>query len=316
MAITIDVAAAALKRYPIEYAKQFATLMRQEIEWEDPKIAKARTALDSYVAPVANVGEVLQPYQCPWTPKGTADFKQVETRLQRIKWDFEITCDDMEVLFGSWLAEWYEMDKDPKLWSFPRFLYENVILPKLREEQNWNYYNGVYAAPTPGTAGASIASMDGLKTKIASWITGSALTPIPTGAITETNVVDAIEDFVASLPAHLKMKGGPILVSNTIANWYYRDYRAKFGTGNGILGNDNMDLKIDNSNKYVKGMASMEGSNRIIFAPDLIWLRRTAEAYMPAPVIIPDVRKIKMYIVYHRAIGTENFLNMFVNDQA
>jgi len=314
--ITIDAAAATLKRYPVAYAKQWASVMRQSMEWENPAIAKPRQALHTYTSPAANVGEVLQAYQCPWTPKGTVNFTGVDTQLFRIKWDFELTCDDIETFYASWMSEWVELDKDPVEWSLARYIYEQVVKPKITEEQNWNYYNAIYVAPTPGTAGASIASMTGLKKKIADYITGGDIVPVVTGAITSANVVDKVETFTSALPPVHQKTAGKILMSQTMANWYYRDYRAKFGTGNGIIGNDNPGLAVDNTNKVVVGMASMEGSQRIIFNPDMIWVKRIGEAYMPEPVIVHDIRKLKMSIVYHRAIGTESFFNFYVNDQA
>lgn len=314
MAITIESAANALKRYAIQYAPEISTALRQDMEWENA--AKWRQTYDSYVAPTATVGELLQAYQCPITPKGSLAFDQVENRLQRIKWDLTITCDDLEVLYGSWRADWYEIHKDAADWSFPKYFVQQMVTPKWIEEQNWNYFNGSYVAPTLNTPGTSVGSMDGLKKKIAAWILAGNIVPIITGAITSSNIVEKVELMNTSLPPQLQKVKGKFYMSNTMANWFWADYRAKYGTGNGIIGNENNELKVDNSGKTIMGMASMEGSQRIIFCPDLIIGKRTNEPYMPAPVFRTDIRQITMSVVYHRFIGVEHFFNLFVNDQA
>jgi len=312
--ITIEALATSLKRAPITYAKDIAQKMRQDNEWE--KYAKPRKTLHTYTAPIATVTDVLQAYQCDWTPKGGVNFDSVDNTLHRIKFDYEITCEDMEVLYETWLAEWYEMYKDSKDWAFTKYIFTEVILPKLVEEQNNNYYNGVAAVITPGTATTSIGSMTGLKKKIADYITAGKLVPIVTGAITSANIVDKVEAMQDALPPIYQKAGGNFYMSQTMANWYWRDYRGSFGTGNGILGNPNDGLKIDNSNKNIIGMASMEGSQRIIYSPNLIWGSRTGEPYLPQVIIDTEIRKVKLSMVYSRFIGFEYFFNTFVNDQA
>lgn len=312
--ITIDALATTLKRAPITYAKDIAQKMRQGNEWE--QYAKPRKTLHTFTAPTATVTDVLQAYQCAFTPKGGVNFESVDNPLYKIKFDFEFSCEDMEIWYESWMAEWYEIHKDSKDWAFPKYIYNEILIPKMIEEQNNNYYNGVAVTPTPGTATTSVGSMTGLKKKIADAITAGKLVPIVTGAITSSNIVDKVEAMQDALPPIYQKAGGNFYMSQTMANWYWRDYRGSFGTGNGILGNPNDGLKIDNSNKNIIGMASMEGSQRIIYSPNLIWGSRTGEPYIPQVVVDASIRKVQFTMVYHRFIGFEYYFNTFVNDQA
>lgn len=316
MAITITNAANALKQYAIRYADQIAQPVRQGMEWE--AVARPRQAYDSYVGATATATDLLQPFQCGFTPRGTINFDQVENRLQRIKFDFTLDCDDLEKFYSAWRAEWYEIHKKASEWSFEKYMWSEIILPKLIEEQNYLYYNGVYAAPTPPTPGALVDSMTGLKKKIADAITAATQipTPINTGALTAANMVAAVELMQNSLPAPLQKAGGYFLMSMTRANQYWANYRDLYGAGVGMVGNDNPGSAVDNSSKRVVGLASMAGSDRIIYCPDIIWGKRIGEPYIPAPVIVEDIRQLKISLVYHRFIGVESFANCYVNNQA
>lgn len=316
MALTIAGAADALLRYPVTYAKDIAAAMRLDNEWMADNISSQRATDHTYVAPTAVLTDVIQAYQCQFTPKGGVTLDQVANTLDQLKVDISITCDDINKFYASWLSDWYEIGKDPKVWSFAKYLWTKLILPKVNEELNWNYYWGVKAAPTPGVAGSSVASMTGLSKKLDDYVTAGKLVPITTGAITTSNVVDRVETFVAALPPAQKRRPGAILVSQTIYEWYYKNYRLNFGTGNGVAGNDNIGAKIDGTNKWLQPMTSMEGSQKLIWAPDLIVGKRIGEADLPVPEVETSIRELKLSMVFHRFIGIEYFFNTFVNDQA
>lgn len=317
MSVTIAGTAATLNRVAVTYNKTVQQTLRQGLEFE--KAMTPRACDNTYSAPNASMTDVIQPYQWQFTPKGDVTFDAVENKLQKIKIDILITGDDLEKFWDSWMIEWHEIGKDPKQWSFHRYLYDVVIVPKLLEEMNTNSWAGVYAAPTPGTAGASTAAVDGYKKKIEDAILAGDVTEYATGAFVATTMVSQIESWCDSLPIPYRDQPGKILMSNTNAKAYWRDYRAKFGAGNSVL-NPNDELRVDATKKQIVGLNAMEGSNRIIFSPavtnNMIWGTRRGYATYPNIRWEGFERSIKGMAEIYRFYGFEYWNHLFVNDQA
>lgn len=318
MSLTIAAAADTLNRYAVQYNPDIQQKLRQGLEWE--RMMPVRACDNTYSAPNAVVTEVLQAYQSGFTPKGDVTFDAVDNKLQKIKLDMRITGDDLEVFWDSWMVEWHEIGKDPDTFTFPRYMYEKVVLPKLIEELNTNAWSGSYTAPTAGTAGNSANSVDGYKTKIEAAITASDLTEYATGALVESTMVNQIETWIDSLPIPYRNAPGNIYMSPTNAKKYYRDYRAKFGAGVGTDNNNNVELRIDATNKNIVSINSMEGSNRIMFSPTLadniIWGTRRGFPTYPEIRFQYFEREIKLLGEFYRFYGFQFWEHLFVNDQA
>jgi len=318
MAVTIAGTAASLNRHAVLYNKDIQQVLRQGLEFE--KVLTPRACDNTYSAPNASMSDLIQAYQWEFTPKGDVTFDAVENKLQKIKIDIIWTADDLEAFWDSWMVEWHEIGKDEKQWTFHKYLYQEVMLPKILEELNHNSYNGTYLAPTPGTAGLSINSVDGYGKKIADAITASDLTPYPTGALVAGTMVNQVESWCDSFPVLYRDKPGDIYMSPTHAKAYWRNYRANFGTGNSNMGNENNALKIDATNKRIVPIAAMEGKDRLIFNPsatkNMIWgTRRRFPTY---PVIRwkdTDIRVIKGTAEFYRFYGVNYWENLLVNDQ-
>lgn len=319
MAVTVAATAAGLNQFATTKASMIQQVLRTGLEWESELTPRACD--NTYSAPNAVPTEIIQAYQSGWTPKGDVTLDAVENKLQKIKIDIELDGDDIEAFWNTYKVEWHEIGKDPIEWSFPRYIWENVYLPKILEEMNYNAYNGSFLAPTVGTAGLSINSVDGYKTKIADAVTAGDLTEYATGAFVANTMVSQIESWCDSLPIPYRNQPGVIRMSETNATNYWRDYRDKFGTGNGVPGNGNTELRVDATNKRIVGMASMEGSNRIMFSPDttrnVIWGTRAGyPTYFNIRWMQQDVRVIKGSAEVYRFYGFEYWDHLFVNDQA
>lgn len=319
MAVTVAGATAGLNQFAVQKAPSIQQKLRQGLEFET--LLTPRACDNTYSAPNATPTDLLQAYQWQWTPKGDVNLDAVENKLQKIKIDIVLTADDLEKFWDTYMVEWHEIGMDPMEWSFPRYLYENVYLPKILEEMNKNAWSGSFLAPTPGTAGLSINSVDGFKSKIEDAITATSLTAYATGAWVDTTIVDQLETWCDSLPIPYRDAPGDILMSNTLAKKYYRDYRDKFGTGNGVFGNQNNELRVDMTQKQIRPMNAMEGSNRIIFSPtttrNMIWGTRAGyPTYFNIRWQEQDVRVIKGTAEIYRFYGFEFWDHLFVNDQA
>jgi hypothetical protein len=318
MAVTVSASADGLNQFAVTKAQMIQQKLRTGLEIE--RLFTPRACDNTYSAPNATASEILQAYQWQFTAKGNVTLDAVENKLQKIKGDFVITADDLEKFWDTYMVEWHEIGKDPMEWSFPRYLYEEIFLPKIIEEMNHNAYNGSYTAPTPGTAGNSINSVDGLAKKIAAAVTASSLTEYATGAIVAGTMVDQVESWVDSLPLPYRDAPGVIYMSNTNAKYYWRNYRGEFGTGNGVAGNDNNELRVDATKKTIVGLTAMEGSDRFIFSPattkNLIWGTRRGYPTMPAIRWEKRQRTIEGSFELYRFYGVEFWDHLFVNDQA
>lgn len=318
MAVTLDNGVAGLNQFAVKKAPYIHQKLRVGLEWE--KMMTPRACEHTYSAPNAVPTELIQAYQWQFTPKGSVDFSAVENTLQPIKIDIMITAEDLEVFWDSYMIEWHEIGLDPMEWSFPRYLYEQVYLPKILEEMNQNAWSGTFLAPTTGTAGLSINSVDGYKKKIEDAITAGDLTEYPTGPLLANTMVNQMESWCDSLPIPYRNRPGAILMSPTNAQRYWRDYRTLFGTGNSVNNNENNELRIDATQKRIKPVIAMEGSDRIIFNPDSIqnqiWGTRVRKPTYFNLRWEKTERIIKGLAEIYRFYGFEFWDHLFVNDQA
>jgi len=316
---TIDAAATGLNQVQRTASAEIFQQKRIGLEWEN--LLPVRAADKIYMSPNATVTDILQPYQWQFTPKGTVAFDAVENTLRPIKADVKLTAEDLEEFWDSWKLEWFDLGKDPIMYSFPRYLYEVVYLDKVIEEMNQMAWTGEYAAPTPGTAGAYLESVDGFKKKIADAVTASDLSEIATGALLPGTMVDQVEAFCDAIPQPYRDMPGKLMMSSTNARAYWRNYRALFGTGNGVAGNANNELRVDASNKVIQPMMSMDtdGSNRIIFVPDglpgLIWGVRRGFPQNLSLRWESIERIVKGLGEFYRFYGATYWEFVFVNDQ-
>ena len=173
---------------------------------------------------------------------------------------------------------------------------------------------GVYAAPTPGTAGASIASTDGILTKIAAEIVASNITPIVTGVLGSTDTLTKTELFHDSLPSKFRSMPGVLFMSSTNALYYQRNYRTAFGGTNDQNAKGN--LKLDGTKKEIVGLDCFEGSDRILFTPKNNLLCMYDKVYAPSTFEVQqDKRDVNIFTDFHRGYGFGNLSEVFVNDQ-
>lgn len=256
--------------------------------------------------------EMLQPFQHAFTPKGEVEFTAMINTVNQIKIDYQIS--EIDALYQSYLCFLADEKKERKDWPFVMWLVSKEIMPKMIEEMDYNSYNGVYAAPTPGTAGASVASVTGFKKVIEDAVDDDVITPIVTGEITATNIVDKVEQFVDDLPTKYQNLNAPILMSMSNARKYWRDYRNNFG-GNGNYDGKN-NLKVDATGKEVIGIAAMEGSDRFVHTPKANMLTMFDSIEYPTKLQTQqDIRVIKLFGDFKRGYGFGDARLVFVNDQ-
>jgi hypothetical protein len=320
MAVTIENTATAFNRYVATFSPEVITKTRQGLVTES--FLGKRVADHTWVGRQASIGNLIQAYQCNFTPNNNESFDEERTPLQKMKIDLQWSCDDMDNFFDTFMNEWDETGsgKRPDEWAFPRWVYTNLVVPKMIEEMELSLvYKAVRVAPTPGTAGALTGACDGLGKKIADAITASRITPITTGALTSVNAVDKVKTFIAGLPELHRSTAGNIYMSPTNARYVADILLDTYKT------NANIDpmaditkLRVPNTNKTIVGLPSMEGQGRIIYSnrENMVVVRRRGEAAVPVMRFESFERTVKGLCEFHRGYGFEFGTEMFVNDQA
>ena len=317
--ITVTTTGNALGQYCVRYGNRINQTIREglELESELPKIQCDY----AYQGQDVTISDILQPYQKAFTPNNAETFDGVLNTLQLGKVDLEFDWTQMETFFNKWKCNWFEAGKSEDEWTYPRYIMEEVIIPKVIEELNTVSWQGSYAAPTPGTAGAVLTTFDGFAKKIADYITAGDLTPVVTGALVSTTMVAQTRTFCAGLPSKYRHKKGRIFMSKTNAQMYADDYQAKFPARKVTVEmHDKQYLRVDHYNKLIIGLESMEGSDRMVCVFDgldsMMIGSKTGTPQLPEFRFHVVDRSLHVLAEFHRFFGYETLLHTYVNDQA
>lgn len=315
MGLTIAGTAAALNRYQTQFSPQITQKFRQGLVLES--LMTPVVCDHSYTSRVATVSDAIQPFQSAFTPKGDVVMGEVTSSLQPMKVDIQFTGDQLADLFDKYHTEWVLTGRslvDDMTWA--RFIYEEVYMPKIIEELELTIsWKGVYAAPLAGTAGATIASCDGLKTVIDAAITATKVTPIAVGIFDAATAYADVETFGDGLPEAVRYMPGKILTSPLRAAAIARDKRNKYGTGTGN-GTTADPYKVEEINKEVVGVPAMVGDNRLLFSPGdnlIVGFRRNTPQY-PTMRWQEFDRTLKGLAEFHRFYSVKHWENVFISD--
>lgn len=266
---------------------------------------------------------VLQPFQKAWTPKGTFTSEPNQFNLFKIKIDKEETPDDIE---SSWIGFLDAMDElDRSKWPFIRYLLEEHIMPRKEEDHELELaFLGVYAAPTPGTAGATATSMDGIRKVIRGYNTagrtGLGDGAIATGAIAadDADFVQQVEDWCDEVPYLFRNKLDYIFMSDANATKYKRGKRKKYGKDvqfiNGTA--SNLDTVEDYPSIKIARLQSMGTSDMIWASPAINRIRPLKKASLMNTFLVQQFspRVVSIYTDYWEAMNFEVPEFLFHND--
>lgn len=234
----------------------------------------------------ASVSDLVQPFQKSWTPKGDVTFKPNPIQLFKMKVDFEVYPDDIEATWLGFLASDSQNRKD---WPLIRYIMEVHLLNKVNENMELKeYYKGVYAAPTAGTAGATGTSMNGLKQTLAN----ESVNRLTMTAFDPATIYDQIEaayDQVAEEYQTTEM------IVGLAPKWYRAFLRDKRTLGYYQLeGPGSIDNTIDFAPGKVVGLPSMVGTNDVFITPKANFLHVTKK--------FQNASKLKVE-EYHRLVS-------------
>ncbi len=140
----------------------------------------------------------------------------------------------------------------------------------------YNYFYQANAATTAGQSPItttakwdlvnSVVCFDGPGTILSAEITDSNITPIVTGALTNTNAYTKTEDMYDVIPVAVRNKGGKIRMSHDVFRKYLKDERAKYSPiAYPGMGNEKKEIYGDGGKWMIEPATWMGGSQRIIF---------------------------------------------------
>lgn len=182
----------------------------------------------------ADITNVLQPFHKTWSHKGNTTITANQILLRKMKIDQEIDPDDIE---QNWLGFMADLnDAERKNWPIVRYIWEKWMAERLLQDHEETDWIGAYsAAPGGGTAGAHTAAYDGLKTLIAAGLSAGTMNAISaSGAFSESNAFDLVEDIADGLPQFWRGKQVDIYISEVAYKNYYRDRRNTHGANWGV----------------------------------------------------------------------------------
>lgn len=213
----------------------------------------------------ARVGEVLQAFQKAWTPKATVSFEPLISRSFHIKADFPL--DDLDVIWGSFIDFMGDPNIQRKDWDISKFIVTQLMVPQMYNDLNAASADAVFVAPTPGTAGATSAMMNGLLTVTENHITAGDFTPITTGTIDNTNAVENLEDFVKQIDPKYRPNNRKttILTGDDVVNAYKENLQNQYSVP--LPNNVSNSVMLRNRNIELVGISSFGASQKLIHCP-------------------------------------------------
>ena len=212
---------------------------------------------------LATIASIVQPFQKSWTPKNAMEVTPNTIQQYEMKVDEEVWPDDIE---ASWLGFLAGEDLDRSKWPMIKWMIEKFYLPKAKEDVELNeIYKGVFAVPTPGTAGAAGTSMQGLGKQLDLGLSAGTMVDCNVGALDASTIFDQVEDFVDKISEVYQHTAMPVAMSPSWARAYLRDKRAQgfydYKSDKGINAN------IDFTPQQVIALPSMSGTNDIFASP-------------------------------------------------
>lgn len=265
---------------------------------------------------LANLTGGPQPFQVDFTEKGTLSFTPQEILMYYIK-------DDRSFIPHEAAADWIgflgpQNGETEMTCPFPKYVTEHLVLPVFEEGMEiLEAYAGVYAAPTPGTAGPDGTSMNGIKKVINLGIAATTITPIASGAwaADDEDFVDQMEvEFVREIDAKDRRKS-KMVIATSIANHekYRRGKRKKYNSSWNQT--SSLDTIEDSPNIEVRGFAALGTSEKVFCSPlanSRVGVKRGD--HQSRYQFEQQDRKIKMWLDFWKGYGWLDHGRVYTND--
>lgn len=247
---------------------------------------------------------VVQQFTPKWTPKGGAKFTPCIIKNRRHKVNFSIIPAQVG---ESWLFHLYDEGKTPDQMPLTRYIVDNIMLPKIAEDiETVMIAKAKYVEDSQKTE----ETMDGFETILVeakkSHDKGFRFFKTTKNLLkaTDAEVLETIDDFVASLAPLYRSKKMPVFLSHDLYLKYKRAYKNKWGAGSGTEKANFGEDRVDFSNCYLQVLDCLYGSPIVISTPigNFAGLRHKN----PVP-FITDVQKhdyeVRFFCEFWLAVG-------------
>lgn len=250
------------------------------VETEDTIVRESSTVM----------GEVVQAYQDAFTPKGSIAFIPKEIKLFNLKMDQSFVPNKLR---ATWFGFLTSKNLDNTTWPFVRWFVEIYCMKQFNADLEKIIFAGSYVAPTAGTAGNTLDSMDGIKKMINIAIAAGTTIVLSTGTpsndpVTWCNQVEAFMKLVPELYWTVPMD---LNMSRILALRYTQGRRIKYNS----TWNQVSVLKTveDFESVTIASLGSLKGSNKI-------WMTPKLNAIMPVKALgnkdIVKIETAKRYV--------------------
>lgn len=251
---------------------------------ETTKIAtEVKTDDTIYRLAQSSISSLVQSFQKGFTPKGDVTFTPNPIELFKLKVDMEIYPDDIE---DNWLGFLASNSLTRKEWPLVRYILESHAFGKIAEDMELNeYYKGVYAAPTPGTAGVNGTAMNGLKKILQS----DGINRLTMSALSTSTIYDQIETAFEQIAEVYQNTEMVVCMAPKWARAFLKDKRTLgYYT---IDGANKIDNRLDFAPAGVYGLPSMIGTDDIWITPKSNFLHITKKGENAAKVNVEESKR-------------------------
>lgn len=231
----------------------------------------------------SSISSLVQAFQKSFTPKGDVTFTPNPITLFKMKVDMEIYPDDIE---DNWLGFLASNSLTRKDWPLVRYILESHAFGKIAEDMELNeYYKGVYAAPTSGTAGVNGTAMDGLKTILEQ----DGIKRLTMSALSTSTIYDQIEQAFEQIDEVYQTTEMVVCMAPKWARAFLKDKRTLgYYT---IDGANKIDNRLDFAPAGVYGLPSMIGTDDIWITPKSNFLHITKKGENAAKVNVEEAKR-------------------------
>lgn len=216
---------------------------------------------------------IVQPFQKTFTAKGSATFTPNELRVYNLKIDDEFYPDDIK---ASWLGFLAALNVNREEWPLVRWMIEEYYMKQIdRDMELEEYYNGVYAAPSTGVAGATGTGMDGLQKQLQAGVDAGTINSVNIGTLSTATIFDQVETFTDGISEVYQGAEMKVFISRY---WYKKYMQDKRSQGFYQKTSDKeIDGGIDFTPQSVVPLACMTGSNDIWCTPKANLIHLTSQ---------------------------------------
>lgn len=198
---------------------------------------------------------------------GAIDFKPrvLATKLNKV--DLSVVPQEYE---SSYLGMARRKGQDPTDWPFQAYVLQQ-IMNQLNQEMEHAIWQAE-AAASPSSSDYLRETFDGFLTIIADAIAATDLTPVTTGAITDSNAVASFRLLWKELLAAYKESGVDFFCSYEIYDSYRIDYKEQYGQHPNeevISGTDYTGLRYElgGGKSFIIPVPGLEDSGRVVVTP-------------------------------------------------